>query len=185
MTHFHIQAAQRVAQLVGGVMFKSIVRGAAVLAIIGSAHIQSAEAKPAPAKRAPIAKKAPNWKFTVTVDKFSDERNCRLDAPTQNVILSFQGKKIYVLNAQYIGSDSSIVTLRVDQNAPMDIYFRLINGHLGAIEDNNDIEKIVSQLSGGHVLRARLLTVGGLQNDEAIIDGFSSEYAKFKQCEGI
>lgn len=166
-------------------MFSRILSGIALVAITGLAPLSSLESKPQAVKATQVAKKAGGWKLTAESDKFSDEKNCRLDAPSQNVLFSFQGKKIYILHKSYIGYETSMLTVRVDQNPATDVSIRLVNGNIGVIEKPDEVVKIVNELRAGTTLRLRLLTSGGLEEDEAALVGFSAAYAKFSQCEGL
>lgn len=125
------------------------------------------------------------WKFSQSTDEMTDERTCRLDGPSKDVMLSFQGGKLYLVSgAPLTVDDIHLMTVRVDKLPARDVKLRAVKApYLMAVDPGPELDELVRQFSSGSTYMLRTLSLSGIEDHKSNLTGFSAAYEKFKACE--
>lgn len=142
-----------------------------------------------------VAQAANNWKFSQEVDDMTDEVKCRLDGPTQKILMSFQGDALYFISGSPLTFDRiHLITIRVDKNPAQKIRLNVITPQVVSIDNNGELnypvrlivpgqlDDLVREFSSGASFKLRVPSLNSIVEDSGSLSGFSAAYEQFKQC---
>lgn len=145
------------------------------LALCGSSGVFAQRASKKPAESS-------SWKFQRLVDKITDKVKCHLDSPSTALVISFQGgHTAYLISNDVLAlRQGATLTVRVDKNAPIEMYVRNVAPQIAAVDTY--IEDWLKQMATGKSLVVRLVSTSSGIQEEHSLKGFASAYNAYREC---
>lgn len=123
------------------------------------------------------------WTVHKSIDEFTDQVECRLDAPTETIIMSFQADKLYLISRAAFSIDQiHLINFRIDKNEPLEVILRMVKPNLAAVDPGESLSTLIAQFKAGNRFIAQTNTLRSLSNDSGTLSGFTAKYREFLSC---